>query len=326
MLVNFSRMMSAMAARYRDNVAMVNLERNRRYTFPEYHRLTNRIANMTQGALGLGKGDTALLILDNDSLGLVHFPAIFKQPATFAFSNMRDSKEEHLWQIEYLRPKVVFIETQMLAAYHDMLTSHGCTIVVMDHAGDLPQGVHCFWDLAEAASDADNDVELDDRDHISILRFTGGTTGRGKCAMYAMDQIFACRDSAYIQPDFDYDENTRYLALTPLSHLSIFGFLPVILHRRRHLHAECARPAHVVRDRAARKDHARAAGSHAALPAVGHEQYETIRPFVAAHPGLRRGPDRSGCGRTADHGVRSDLCPRLWCIGSPDVCVGAQQA
>src|SRR5262249_38828644 len=49
--------------------------------------------------------------------------------------------------------------------------------------------------------------------------------GRGKCAMYAMDQILACRDSAYIQPDFDYDESTRFLALTPLSHLSIFGFL-----------------------------------------------------------------------------------------------------
>src|SRR5262249_32655134 len=108
MLMNFSRVMSAMAARYRDNVAVVNVERNRRYTFPEYHRLTNRIGNMAQSALGLRKGDTALLILNNDSLSLLHAPAIFKQPAAFAFSNMRDSKEEHLWQIEYLRPKVVF--------------------------------------------------------------------------------------------------------------------------------------------------------------------------------------------------------------------------
>jgi acyl-CoA synthetase (AMP-forming)/AMP-acid ligase II len=225
MLVNFSRLMSTIAARYRDNVAIVNLERNRRYTFPEYHRLTNRIANMSQNALGLRKGDTALLILNNDSLSLLHFPAIFKQPATFAFSNMRDSREEHLWQIEYLKPKAVFIEAQMLDAYRDMLESHGCTAVVMDRVEGLPAGAHCFWDLVEAASVNDNDVELDDREHIAILRFTGGTTGRGKCAMYAMDQLFACRDSAYIQPDFDYSESTRFLALTPLSHLSIFGFL-----------------------------------------------------------------------------------------------------
>ena len=225
MLVNFSRVMSTMAARYRDNVAIVNIERNRRYTFPEYHHLTNRIANMAQDPLGLRKGDTALLILNNDNLSLLHMPAIFKQPATFAFSNMRDSREEHLWQLDYLKPKVVFIETEMLDAYHEMLAEKGCTIVVMDRAVALPAGVHCFWDLVEAASEENNDVELDDRDHIAILRFTGGTTGRGKCAMYAMDHFFACRDSAYVHPDFDYDESSRFLALTPLSHLSIFGFL-----------------------------------------------------------------------------------------------------
>ena len=27
---------------------MVNVERQRRYTYPEYHRLTNRIANMVR--------------------------------------------------------------------------------------------------------------------------------------------------------------------------------------------------------------------------------------------------------------------------------------
>ena len=52
----------------------VNVERQRRYTYPEYHRLTNRIANMVRNALGLRRGDTALLILDNDNLSLLHFP------------------------------------------------------------------------------------------------------------------------------------------------------------------------------------------------------------------------------------------------------------
>jgi hypothetical protein len=37
--------------RYRDNTAVVNVERDRRYTFPEYHCLTNRIANMARCAL-----------------------------------------------------------------------------------------------------------------------------------------------------------------------------------------------------------------------------------------------------------------------------------
>jgi hypothetical protein len=39
--------------------------------------------------------------------------------------------------------------------------------------------------LVEAVSDADNDVELDVRQHIAVLRFTSGTSGYGNCAMYA---------------------------------------------------------------------------------------------------------------------------------------------
>ena len=89
MNTNFSRVMATMAMRYRHNIAVVNTERNRRYTYPEYHRLTNRIANMSRDALHLRRGDIAMLLLDNDSLSLVHFPAIFKQEATFLLGNLR---------------------------------------------------------------------------------------------------------------------------------------------------------------------------------------------------------------------------------------------
>ena len=225
--MNFCRAMAAMALRYKDNVAVVNVERDRRYTFPEYHRLTNRIANMTGDALGLRKGDTAMLMLDNDSFSLVHFAAIFKQEATFLFGNLRDGPEEIARQADYVKPKVVFIETRMVGAYYDLLQSCGCTVVVMDREPGLPNDVRCFWDLVDAASDADNDVELDVREHTAILRFTSGTTGRGKCGMYAPDHLFACRDSFYVQPDIDCHESTRYLALTPLSHASLMLFLPI---------------------------------------------------------------------------------------------------
>jgi acyl-CoA synthetase (AMP-forming)/AMP-acid ligase II len=225
MKTNYCRVMATMALRYRDNVALVNVERGRRYTFPEYHRLTNRIANMVHDSLGLRRGDTALLILDNDNLSLLHFPTIYKQEATFAFSNVRDSLEEHAWQIRHCTPKAVFIEGRMLDTYYGMLREHECAIVVMDRASHMPADVHCFWDLVAAASEADNDLELDTQNDIAVLRFTGGTTGRGKCAMYTLDNWMGLRDSAYIQPDFDFNEDTRYLALTPLSHA---GFIPFL--------------------------------------------------------------------------------------------------
>jgi acyl-CoA synthetase (AMP-forming)/AMP-acid ligase II len=228
MITNFSRVMATMAMRYRHNIAVVNMERGRRYTYPEYHRLTNRIANMSRDALHLRHGDIAMLLLDNDSLSLVHFPAIFKQEATFLLGNLRDGKAEHVRQIEQMRPRVVFIETRMLADYQDLLRQHGCTVVAMERDGTLPADVHCFWELVEAASDADNDVALDVHRHIALLRLTSGTTGQGKVAQYAMDHLFALRDSAYVQPDFAFNEATRYLALTPLSHAAIIPFIQTL--------------------------------------------------------------------------------------------------
>ena len=43
--------------------------------------------------------------------------------------------------------------------------------------------------------------------------------------MYTIDNWAALRDSAYIQPDFDFNESTRYLAVTPLSHAGLIPFL-----------------------------------------------------------------------------------------------------
>ncbi len=223
--MNFCRVMSTLALRYRSHIALVNVERNRRYTFPEYHRLTNRIANMMREGLGLGRDDRVLLILDNDNLSLLHFPTIFKQEAAVCFSNLRDSRSEHFAQVNLITPKVVFIESKLAVAYHDELSIRGCRIVAMDPAPDLPAGTSCFWDLVEAASEQDNSVELNVHEHVTILRFTGGTTGRGKCAMYAPDHFFACRDSFYAQPDACWNESVRYLASTPISHASQMPFL-----------------------------------------------------------------------------------------------------
>jgi fatty-acyl-CoA synthase len=39
MRMNFCRIMAAMSLRYGNNVAIVNVERARRYTFREYHLL-----------------------------------------------------------------------------------------------------------------------------------------------------------------------------------------------------------------------------------------------------------------------------------------------
>lgn len=229
MKMNFSRVMRLLALRYRDQEAIVNIERDRRYTYAQYHLLTNRIADVLRSTLQVGKGDNFMLILENDNLSLMMFPCTFKQHGTVVLTNLRDPLEEHSRQIELVNPKVVFLETRLLDSYYDMLHSHGCAVVVMDPPSveqAVRPGVHCFWTLVEAASDLDNDVALDTDEHICMLRFTGGTTGKGKCATYSIDNWMACRDAAFINTDLDFSSATRLLHVSPLSHGTLMLFFP----------------------------------------------------------------------------------------------------
>ncbi|MES2259385.1 MAG: AMP-binding protein [Pseudomonadota bacterium] len=229
MKMNFCRVMRLMAQRYRDQEAIVNVERDRRYTYGQYHLLSNRIANALRTTLQVGAGDKFMLILENDNLSLMMFPVVFKQEGTVVMTNLRDPLEEHERQLLEVMPKVVFIETRMLDSYYTMLRRHGCRIVVMDAppAGSTPRdGVHVFSELVEAASEADNEVELDTAEHIVMLRFTGGTTGKSKCAMYCIDNVTASRDGAFINTDLAFSSATRLLHVAPLSHGTLITFFP----------------------------------------------------------------------------------------------------
>ncbi len=231
MQMNFSRIMRLLALRYRDQEAIVNVERNRRYTYEQYHLLTNRIADVLRSMLQVRAGERFMLILENDNLSLMMFPSTFKQEGTVVMTNLRDPVEEHARQIDLVEPRVVFIETRLLDTYYGMLRSRGCEVVVMDpptaEQAALP-GVHSFWSLVEGASDLDNDVSLDTDQHVCMLRFTGGTTGKGKCAMYSIDNWMACRDAAFINTDLGLSSSTRLLHVSPLSHGTAMLFFPTV--------------------------------------------------------------------------------------------------
>jgi acyl-CoA synthetase (AMP-forming)/AMP-acid ligase II len=231
MKLDFSRTMELMAMRFGKGEAVVNIERNRRYSFEEYHLLTNRIASMMRDALGLKAGDVAIAIVDNDSLSLLHFATAFKQEAAIAFSNFRDSFAEHMWQTDSVKPRVAFIENKLLATYYPALKERGCVIVAMDPlaAEDRLPGVLMFWDLVEASSDKNPGVELDIFHHVSILRFTGGTTGSGKCAQYSIDNFMATRDVAYACRDISYGTDSKVLLFTPISHGALQLYWPNLL-------------------------------------------------------------------------------------------------
>jgi fatty-acyl-CoA synthase len=218
MRMNFARTVAALARQFGDREALVNVERRRRYSFRELHSLSNRIANMMVSKLHLRRGDRYLLILDNDSLSLLHQWTIFKGEAAAAFTNYRDATEEHRWQIERIEPKVVFLETDLVDRYYPTLRQRGIEIVCMDPPPGPREGLHYFWDLLTGVADDLPLVEHDTTRDILLYRFTGGTTGKGKCAQYTIDNWLGCRDSLLALSEPMFLPDTRNLQVAPLSH------------------------------------------------------------------------------------------------------------
>ena len=226
MKINFSNQFEALADKHGDSEALVNVERNRRYTFVELHKLTNQIANMISGTLSLGVGDHFINILDNDNMSLLHVPTILKGNATGVFTNSRDSIGEHIRQVDFIEPKVAFIENGLLDSHYLMLRERGVTVVCMDPIDEPREGLLYFWDLLESASQKNPNIEIDDRDHIMLIRFTGGTTGTGKAACYCPQNWFAVINSFYAMPDSDWDTSSRLFHISPISHGTMLPLLP----------------------------------------------------------------------------------------------------
>ncbi len=226
MKLDFSNLMSQLAVRYAKREALVNIERGRRYDFDALHRLTNRIANMMRERLALRRGDVWLCLLENDNLSLLHAWTSLKGEAAAAWTNIRDSLDSHRAQIECIAPKVVFIENALLERYFDWLHARGIQVVCMDPPAEPRDGLAYFWELLEGVSDEKPGVSHDAFADPLIYRFTGGTTGNGKCAQYTMDNWLACRDSMYAEFEQVYSEETRHLHMAPVSHGSGLGILP----------------------------------------------------------------------------------------------------
>lgn len=226
MKINFSNQFQALADRYGEREALVNVDRNRRITFVEFHEISNRIINMLRGRFGMQAGDRFVNLLENDNMALLHVPTILKGDITGAFTNFRDSLEEHVWQVDFARPKVAFIENELIDSHYSMLRERGVDLICMDPPERQREGVFYFWDLLQSASPDNPDIEIDDREHPMLIRFTGGTTGKGKPAVYCADNWFGLRDGLYALEESSWNTGSRTLHMAPISHGSGMFLVP----------------------------------------------------------------------------------------------------
>jgi fatty-acyl-CoA synthase len=231
MLANMGRIMRQISLLHGDRTALINMERGRRFTYRQMHDLSNRVSNFLRDHFSLGEGDFYATLLANEHMGLFH-PWMLKSPVGAAWIDVRESTAEQLDQIDRAAPGLVFCEAAVVPAMYEPLEKRGIAIVSMDPPRERFPGVHLFWDLVEAASvrEIDEDVAADDPyRHISVLRFTGGTTGRAKCAMYSLSNLWTwgCNPAHYYET-FPYD-HPRAMFFSPINHAAS-GSVVIPLH------------------------------------------------------------------------------------------------
>ena len=228
MQIDFSIVSENLAKSYGDAECIVNVERDRRYSFVEYHRLTNRIVNMMRERLQLRRGDTWLNILNNDNLSILGFFTALKGEAAACYTNTTDTLESQRNQIGLVEPKVVFTEVELLPTHYELFKEFGVTVVSMDPPGEeFPEVLH-FWDLLPGVSEENPNVVSDDREDCLVMRFTGGTTGAAKAVMYSIDNWMACRDLHFAMADPVPSRSVRLLHFGMISHASGVVLFPIM--------------------------------------------------------------------------------------------------
>jgi len=220
MFVNMGRVFRQTALQYADLPAVVNVERDRRFTYDRMHVLTNRLSNALTQRFGLGRKDRYATILDNDNMALFH-PWMLKCPVGAVWIDVRDSLAELLSRLDYAGPRLVFLEARLVPILYEHLQARKIIPVALDRPAESWPGLHEFWDVVEQASPAEVNEELTADNalaHTCVLRFTGGTTGTAKCAQYTLANlwIWGCNPAHYYET-FPF-EHPRALFFSPLHH------------------------------------------------------------------------------------------------------------
>ncbi|UCH20877.1 MAG: acyl--CoA ligase [Deltaproteobacteria bacterium] len=220
MYVNMGRVFQQTALQFASGPAVINVERDRHFTYAQMHELSNRLSNALKHRFGLRQGDFYATILDNDNVALFH-PWMLKSPVGAVWIDANESVGEQINQIDYIQPKLVFLETRLLPLLYEHLQTCKISMAVMDRPQKPWPGVYYFWDLVEQAAPTEVEEEItadDASEHISVLRFTGGTTGRAKCAMYTLFNlwIWGC-NPAHFYETLPF-EHPRALFFSPLHH------------------------------------------------------------------------------------------------------------
>ena len=220
--VNVGDSLTRSAARYPDRLALIDLagaDGERRLTYRELNTLVNRFAHGLAG-LGYGRGDALALASANSVEFLVTYYACAKLGIVCVPVNLGWRGEEVSYVLGHSKSRGIVIEAQLLPALGPTVAKEpGVTDVIVAPGtagwdGSGLEGAVAFADAC-AATDAEPESYVEDRDPISYL-YTSGTTSFPKGVVGNHLAIYL--ESLSVAVEARFNESDRFAAMMPMFH------------------------------------------------------------------------------------------------------------
>ena len=211
--------------------------------YRELHELSNRLANAL-ATLGVGRGDVVGLHMPNVPQYVIAVVAVFKLGATASGVSPLSAPAEVANQLEDAGVKVLISLDSLAKSTLESLDGQGrlpqcLRAVIVTGVDDLRQpvdlvlptlqGVSCRTYLESSADSSPEFRQVDpDPDHICLIQYTGGTTGKPKGAMLALRPIMYHLSLLHIYCPWEVGKETVASAF-PLFHVGgLMGVLTAL--------------------------------------------------------------------------------------------------
>ena len=217
------------AEKYRDNVALTG--EGRAISYGELLTLVEKAASAFHGA-GVKKGDRVGLMLPNCPEYVIAFFGALRIGATTTQVNpLYVGRElEHIFSNS--GTETVVAHAAMYGKVKDVqeVTPLRRVVCVGEPEGGLEDGDVSFAELLDSASGSAPKVEIDPKEDLASIQYTGGTTGVSKGAMLTHANLLGGVKQTMdllIEDPAKFPENGKVVAVAPFFH--IFGMTMVLL-------------------------------------------------------------------------------------------------
>ncbi len=209
-------------ARFADRPAIA--DDTTRWTYAELADNTARLIALFR-SMGLGKGSAVSVLSSNRVESWVVMCAAVVMGMRYTPLHPMAAEDDHAFIVEDAEIDALVVEAGKFAARGQAIRGrvpglrHLLSFGAVEGARDI---------LAELPNIAPAPLVDESESHeIGWLAYTGGTTGRSKGVMIPHRSIAAM--SALIGADWDWPQEIRYLAATPISHAAGITLFPVMM-------------------------------------------------------------------------------------------------